>query len=525
MTNLFLPDVNLSGFLPLYLLVILGLAAVLIDAFLTPEKRRSWISAFGIAAAGISLLMVLLGSGQPDAIAFAKAPAATPDSMASRGGVYAIETVALSPAAEPRPAASMIGLDMFSRPIVAVTLLAGFLVMLLGRDLVRRRKLPAGEFVALGLFAVAGGAFLAVSRELLVVFLSIEILSICLYVLIAMDRSSRRTGEAAMKYFILGSFASAIMVLGIAFLFGGVGSTYFEDLHAAVANGGVKNATFLLVGVALIFGALCFKLALAPFHMYAPDVYEGSSAVIAGFIATVAKVAGFAVLKRLAVAFAQWDTPYAARFAGVLWLVAALSVIIGNVGGILQTNLKRMLGYSSIAHSGYLLMGVLAIYTAVATDNIELAANAQRALLVYLIGYTAMNLLAFGAAGSLGARGEETIADLAGVARRQPGVAAAMALAMVSLTGIPPTIGFFGKYLVFSATVQAGYVGLAVLAILFSVMSAYYYLRVVVAMYMRPAEEEIAFEKPGAAGAFALAISAAIVLGLGVFPNLILGWL
>lgn len=527
MNEFFLPVANFSGFLPLYLLAVLGIAAVLIDAFLAPERSKSWITAFGICAAGISLLMVLLGANEPDATAFAKAPADGSAMLALEGGAYSIQPVSFHGEAvgamdAGRPAASMIALDHFTRPVLAIVFLVGFLVMLLGRDLVRRRNIAAGEFVALGLFAVVGGAFLAISRELLVVFLSIEILSICLYVMIAMDRSNRRSGEAAMKYFILGSFASAIMVLGIGFLFGAVGSTYFEDLHAAVANGGVKNTAFLLIGIALIFGALCFKLALAPFHMYAPDVYQGSSAVVAGLVATVAKIAGFAVLARLAVILAQWPNEHAARFADVLWLIAALSIIVGNVGGILQTNIKRMLGYSSIAHSGYLLLAILAIYSAVAADNYVLAMNAQRALLVYLVGYTAMNMLAFGAVGSLGPSGEEDISGIAGLARRQPIVAAGLALAMVSLTGIPPTIGFFGKYLVFSAAVQAGYVKLAILAILFSIMSAFYYLRVVVAMYMRPAENDVELEKPSAAGAFALALSAAIVLILGAFPNLLL---
>jgi len=526
MSHFFLPVVNFSGFFPVYLLVILGIAAILLDVFIAPEKRRSWVTAFGIAAAGMALLMTLLASGSPEARAFAKAsiPAAEAVAKTSSHGEIRLVGLNTEPVAAVSTSASpaMISLDNFTRPILAIALLGGFLFMLLGRDLVSRRKMPAGEFVALALFAVAGAAFLAVSQELLVVFLSIEIVSICMYVLIAMDRKSRRASEAAFKYFILGSFASALLVLGMGFIFGATGSTYFEDIRVALMRGSVEGA-LLFVGIALVFCALCFKLALAPFHMYAPDVYEGSSAVVAGLVATVVKVAGFAVLSRLVQIMALWHGPHNEALLQVVWGIAALSIVVGNVGGLLQTNIKRMLGYSSVAHSGYLMLAILTIFSAASKGNADLVIVAQRAMLVYLVGYTAMNLLAFGAAGAMGRRGEENIADYAGLSRRQPALAAAMAVAMISLTGIPPTLGFFGKYMVFSALVQAGFVRLAVLAILFSVISAAYYLRVVIAMYMRPAESEVELEKPSTAGSVALAISAAVVLILGCFPNLILG--
>jgi len=508
MNELLRPVLNLGGLLPVYVLTSCGVLAVFMDAFTPPDKRWRVMAGFGLFGAGVALLLSLLGGTPENTHAFlAKS-------------IYADA---------PGQMVAMLNLDALARQGSIVIYLGGFLAMLLGIDLARRGRQPMGEYAALMMLGMAGAVFLAASAELLTLFLSVEILSISLYVLTALDRRSKRAGEAAFKYFVLGSFASAIMLMGAAFLFGATGTTYLDDIARAQ---NVGSYHLMLIGFALLLAGLFFKLALAPFHMYAPDVYDGAPAAVAAVIATAAKTAGFIVLARITITCAHWivdsralvesNGAIVSAFEIMFWVVAAISIVWGNIGGVLQKSIKRMLAYSSIAHSGYMLVAILVIFRAAVYGAAEQQALAERALMVYLAGYTVMNLLAFGAASALGKRGEMNIADYAGLSRKQGYTAAGMALAMVSLTGLPPTVGFIGKFLVFATAVEAGFTNLAILAVLASVASAYYYLRVVVTMYMVPKEDGPDLETTPAASGVVLAISAALVLIIGLFPGLLL---
>jgi len=448
---------------------------------------------------------------------------------------------------------------------------------------IRERRLPAGELYALLLFAVGAMTLLAVANELITAFICIEILSLALYVLAGIDRRSPRGSEAAFKYFILGAFASAFLVLGIAFVFGATGTTQLfgggrilrearlseaeigepqlalvkkpydmgldevlfsgeravvTAVYEAVERNGVVSAeavpvvralplnpVWLFLGFALVFAGLCFKLSLAPFHMWAPDVYEGAPAIVTMLIATASKVAAFAFLIHLIEAFCHWELfPSASLF--LLGAVAVASILWGNIGAVVQTRIKRMLAYSSIAHGGYMVVGIATLVSAASFADPASHERIRNAIIFYLFGYTVMNVLAFGIAAYLGKEGEGDIASYCGLAKRRPMLAAGMALAMISLLGlgIPGTIGFWGKYFVIKEAVNANMTYLAWVAFIGSAISAYYYLRVVVAMYMlpeRPSEPVAgAVLRTSTGHTFVLGLSGALVVFFGLLPAL-----
>jgi NADH-quinone oxidoreductase subunit N len=398
----------------------------------------------------------------------------------------------------------MVKLDGISAFIGSVGLLATLLTVWVSLNYIRDRGIERGEYYALLLFSTSGIMLMAQAANLIVVFLGLELLSIPLYILAGFARPQLDSEEAAIKYFLLGAFATGFLVYGIALVYGATGTTDLVRLAQAAQTG--RNATLLLVGAGLLIVGLGFKVAAVPFHMWTPDVYEGSPTPVTGFMSVGAKAAGFAALLRV---FLLGLHAIQADWIPVLAILSALTMILGNVVALAQTNLKRMLAYSSIAHAGYLLMGV-------ASGN----SSGLAAVMFYLLTYTFTNIGAFAVLSAFARReGEDqTFAQYAGLGRKHPWLAAAMALFMFSLTGIPPTGGFFGKYYLFLSAVEGGLTWLAIVGVVTSVISAFFYLRVVMDMTMREPEREIP-SRIYPALTTTLAVTALGTLILGVWPG------
>ena len=395
--------------------------------------------------------------------------------------------------------------DRYALFFALLLIAATALTILLSVDFLRLHALPAGEYYALMLLSTSGMVFMAAANDLIVIFLALEIMSVAVYVLVGMLRQEVRSNEASLKYFLLGAFATGFLLYGIAFFYGATGSTRLDVVAQAVARDGLTP--FLLLGLALVLVGFGFKVALIPFHVWTPDVYEGAPTAVTAFMAVGVKAAAFAAFARV---FAGALVSVAASWTGVLWVLAALTMTVGNVGAVTQRNVKRMLAYSSIAHAGYALVGLVTATKA-----------GEAALLYYLVVYAVMNLGAFGVLIALGRRGEpnEMLQDFAGVGFRQPVLGLTMAVFMLSLAGIPPTAGFAGKFYLFSAAVDAGYVGLAVIGVLNSVISVYYYLGVLVQMYMTEGTRPIDAPATRPYLLATILFAGVATLLLGVFPS------
>ena len=388
------------------------------------------------------------------------------------------------------------------------TLVIGYatgLVLLESIDYIKRRSMESGEFYILVLFAAAGMVIMAGANDLIVVFLGLETMSLALYVLAGFFRTEIQAGEASMKYFLLGAFASGFFLYGIALIYGATGSTNLDKIGAAVRAGAAKDP-LLLIGFALLLVGFGFKISAVPFHMWTADVYEGAPTSVTAFIATGSKAAAFTALLRLLLESLR---PLQGEWVWLFWVLAVLSMTLGNVVAIAQQNLKRMLAYSSIAHVGYMLVGIVAG-----------GGLGGGSVLFYLLVYTFTTAGAFGVILLLERGGEEAVgvADTAGLAERSPLTALALALFLLSLVGIPPTAGFVGKFYLFGAAVRAGYIWLAVIGVLNSALAAYYYLRIVVYMYMRDPEGAPTEVAPSLAGTLALFVALCGVIWLGVMP-------
>ncbi len=373
-----------------------------------------------------------------------------------------------------------------------------------------RESIERGEYYALLLFACSGMSLMASSGDLILTFLGIEILSIATYILAGFKRTDARSNESSLKYFLLGSFATAILLYGIALIYGGTGTTnYLSIRELASLEGGVQSTT--LIGMGLLLVGFGFKVALVPFHSWVPDVYEGAPTPVTAFMAVGPKAAGFAALIRILV---QVLPNMAQDWSTILWILAILTMTLGNVVAVLQTNIKRMLAYSAIAHAGYILVGIV--------PNSDMGFSA---VLFYLVIYTVMNLVAFSIVLSFSRKGDlrVNLDDYAGLGHRAPFAAAALSMALVSLAGIPLTGGFMGKFYLFSAAVQKGFIGLAIIGVLNSVVSVFYYFRVMVYMYMREPGEGAAEPEPIGWPVQALVgIGVVLILFLGIHPDKIL---
>jgi NADH-quinone oxidoreductase subunit N len=352
----------------------------------------------------------------------------------------------------------------------------------------KRNQIERGEYYVLLMFSISGMMLMGMSADLIMVFLSLELLSIPLYVLAGIAAPRLDSEEAALKYFLLGAFSSGFVVYGAALIYAATGATAIEGILAALSAGAVEMG-LLSVGAALFMVGLGFKVAVVPFHMWTPDVYHGAPTSVTAFMSVGAKAAGFAALLRV---FVLAFPSLSGEMMPVMWVLAALTMILGNLVAIAQSNIKRMLAYSSIAHAGYILMA-LAPYgdTSVAADSVASA-------LFYLVAYALTSFAAWAVVIALewragpdeGSKGL-SMSDYAGLGRKRPALAAVMAVAMLSFTGFPPTLGFVGKFYLFRTVLEGGFVGLALIGVLTSLVSAYYYLRVVVIMYMQEGEPQV----------------------------------
>jgi NADH-quinone oxidoreductase subunit N len=407
----------------------------------------------------------------------------------------------------------MYATDAFSLFFHALILGIALVVVLLSPGYLRSTRLPAGDYYALLMFSVVGMLGLVSCRELVSLFVALEIMSVPLYALAGLERERPESQESAMKYFITGAFSSAFLLYGIALLYGVSGSTRMDRIATAVAARAEGEAALLpLLGVGLLLVGFGFKVASVPFHSWAPDVYEGAPTTVTALMAAGVKAAAFGGLLRVLM---QAVPSLSADWRPALAVLALLTMVVGNLGALAQSNVKRMLAFSSVAHAGYLLTALVAA-----------PGPGSEAILFYLVGYAAVNLGGFGAMAALARDGREplSLTDLAGLSQRRPLLAAAVTVYLISLAGVPVSAGFVGKFYLFSAAVNAGWVGLAVVGVLASVVSAYYYLRVVVAMYMREPVGDDAWGAVGALPAAGLAMSVAVVIVLGVYPAPVLDW-
>ena len=411
--------------------------------------------------------------------------------------------------------------DAFALAFQLILLVVVALSILLSEKYVQEKGINYGEYYALMLFSTSGAMLMATSRELITIFIGLEVLSIALYVLSGFARTEARSEESAMKYFLLGAFSSGFFLYGIALVYGGTGTTRLDSL--TTISPALLMSPYAVAGFALLIVGLGFKAAIVPFHAWTPDVYEGAPTSVTAFMSAGAKCGAFAALVRVAIVL----LPLSSIFHDVFWVLAILTMVVGNVVAIVQTNIKRMLAYSSIAHAGYILVGLLAGSSSYASLNPEIRAEAYGGILFYVLAYTFMNLGAFGILILLARRGDElnSIEDLQGLAASQPWAAALMGLFMFSLAGVPPAAGFFGKFYVFIAAVHAHQYSLAVIGLVASVIGAAYYLRIVYTMYFLPSKRTYPANvwsfSPGAN--VALVICAILTLAFGIQPSWLFG--
>ncbi len=399
--------------------------------------------------------------------------------------------------------------DGFALYFIMLFLLVSALTLLGSMNYLERDNINHGEFYALILMGAVGMCFMAASTELIMIFIGLEISSISTYILAGFKRSDPQSNEASLKYFLLGSFATAFFLYGIAFIYGVTGTTNLITLSQRLTSP-ADWPSMMQVALVLMFVGLAFKVSAAPFQIWTPDVYQGAPAPVTAFLSVGPKAAAFAVLLRI---FLGGMASAGSITSGIIWISAALTMTVGNLAALAQPNVKRLLGYSSIAHAGYVLVGIAAW-----------SSEGTSAVLFYLTAYALMNVGVFVMIAHLAGAGERRtmIEDYTGLAYERPGMAACLTLLLLSLGGFPTTAGFLGKFYVFRAAVHSHLIGLTVLAVLNSVVSVYYYLKVVVAMYMREGRTEASSASAPWPLVTALAVSVLGIFYLGLFPNLVL---
>ncbi len=445
------------------------------DLFL-PATRKTWLAYLSLAGLVVVALSALSLGG-------VSAPAF--------GGILVVDRFAV-----------------FFKLLFAV--IAAF-VILCSIHYVQKRLSYPGEYYALILLSTLGMMLLAASAELITAYISLELVSFSLYVLVSYAKTNAKSNEGGMKYMLLGAFASALLLYGLSFLYGVTGETSFEAIAVALKGGPTGGSLALSLAVVLLLAGLSFKVAAVPFHMWAPDAYEGAPTPVTAFIAVASKAAGFALVLRI---FVEALSPLLADWRGVVALLAALTMVVGNLVAIQQRNIKRMLAYSSVGQVGYLLVGVAAL-----TPDPEHGAMATSAMLLHLAGYAAANLAAFLVVILLDhATGKDDIPDFAGLAERAPFAALALTASLFSLAGLPIFAGFVTKFYIFAAAAQADLLWLVLLATLMSLVSFYYYLMVVKQMYMVPAPEPGRLRVPALLTG-TLAVLLALVVFIGVWPQ------
>jgi NADH-quinone oxidoreductase subunit N len=406
----------------------------------------------------------------------------------------------------------VVAADNFGLFVTGTLIVIGLLSLAVSGPTIDRERLPGGEYYALMLFATAGMMLMATATDLLVIFLALEVMSLAVYVLTGIRRDSARSTEASFKYFLLGAFSSAFFLYGIAFTYGLTGSTRLDRIGSLMAAQAMSPTPMQFLALGLVIVGFAFKVSAVPFHMWTLDAYEGAPPAVTAFMSTGVKAAAFAAFVRV---FLSAFEPLRGSWSEVIWILAAATMILGTVGGVLQSNVKRMLAYSSIGHGGYLLVALVS-----GNDY------GKGAVLFYLLTYAITNIGAFGVIAVLdnAERPNDEVKDYAGLWNERPGLAALMTIFLLSLGGFPPMAGFIAKWYVFSAAVRAGYTGLAIIGVLTSVISVFFYLRIVVMMYMTPTDTPARFPAvPKVAGA-ALIVSAILIFYLGLLPTRVLDW-
>ena len=402
---------------------------------------------------------------------------------------------------------NMVRVDGFSIFFHVLVIAIAVVAILSSYEYMAVQRIRAGEYYGLILFGTVGMCLMSSAVELVLIFIALEISSISTYILAGFRRREASSSESSLKYFLLGSFATAFFLYGVAMMFGATGSTNIDAISNALRSGGTPALAY--VAMALMFIGLGFKVASAPFHIWTPDVYEGAPAPIVGLMSTGPKAAAFAVLLRV-----MFEINAPGRF-WVIWVSAALSMTLGNVGALVQDNIKRLLAYSSIAHAGYVLVAFAA--------QPELGTSA---VMFYTAAYAAMNVGAFAVVSHFANAGEKylTLEDYAGLGRRSPMLAATLTFFLMSLIGIPITGGFFGKFYIFSAALKSNLIGLTVIGLVNSAVGAYYYLRVIVSMYMSEPRREVPVMPTPPAMGFAIGLCVLATLYLGVLPGRVLDY-
>jgi len=477
---------EIAGILPFLCAVTGGLFVILLDSFAHPETPRKFLGAFSLVFLGAMFMSCFWNMGTGPYPAFSE----------------------------------LITVDDFSRFLSAIFAVSAALAALIAMGRLPDEGAAKGEFYSLLLFAAGGASLLTQATDMVSLFIGIECMSIPAYIMAAAMRRNPSSAEAGFKYFVLGAFSSGFLVYGIALLYGAAGGTGFADIASVVASGqwsGQWSGMLLIVGTVFVITGLSFKIAAVPFHMWAPDVYQGSPTPATSFFATAVKAAAFAAMLRLL----YMAVPGLKSNLGVLenlgwhdlvWVLAVLTMTIANIVALVQTDAKRILAYSSIAHAGYLLIGLIS-----GTDG-------AAAIMFYLVIYTFMTAGAFALIAFFEHSGGGTsLKEYAGLGRRYPLAAVALSIFLFSLAGIPPTAGFMGKFYIFKAAIGSDLIVLTVIAVLNSMVSAFYYLKIIVAMYM---SEDSAKSAPELSKSMAIGVAVAIcllfVFVLGVYPGLLL---
>lgn len=472
------PEVNLSAIAPEIVMTVTALGVLLLEVFSKERESKGYlgfVSAIGVVVA-FFFTLPLMGAETP---AF--------------GGMFTND-----------------GYALFFK---VVFLIIAFLTLLISVGYARREGIEGGEYYALILLATVGMMVMASGTHLITIFLGLETMSISIYVLAGLMREDRRSVESALKYFLLGAFATGFLLYGMAYVYGATGSLLLKDIASFIAGKqSLLNSPLLLMSLVFLTIGFGFKVASVPFHMWTPDVYEGAPTSITAFMATGVKAAAFAVFVRV---FFTGLPAFRPDWTTIMWVLAVATMTLGNVVAISQTNIKRLLAYSSIAHAGYLLVAF------VAGNSLGVSG-----MLFYLMTYAFMNIGAFGCVILLGKKGEENtlISDYAGLGFKHPLLAAAMTLFLLSMAGIPPLGGFMAKFYVFSAAVESRFYWLAIIGVLNSAVSVYYYLRVTVLMYFREPEREIEGLLFSPASVLALVLAVVGTLYLGIFPANVLSF-
>jgi len=475
---------NTQVILPLAVLMAWACMLLLVDLVI-PKDRKGWTAL--LAAVGLlgSMVLIIVRLVSPAAI-----------TVSAFGG--------------------MLSVDWFGLFLSLLFLASGLVAIAIAHDYLKRMQIERGEFYILLLFSIGGMMMMSWAADLIIVFLALEWLSIPLYVLAGFARPRLDSEESALKYFLLGAYAGGFVVYGTALIFGATQTTALSGIVKAIQDQ-TANLALLTIGAALVLVGLGFKVSAVPFHMWTPDVYHGSPSPVSAFMSVAAKAAGFAALLRV---FVIAFPAIAFELMPIIWGLSALTMFLGNFLAIAQSNIKRMLAYSSIAHAGYILMALVTFGQA------SVSGDAVASALFYLLAYAFTSFGAWAVVILLEREGEQSstgleLNDYAGLGNKHPALAAAMTVFMLSFTGVPPTLGFLGKFFLFRTAIEGGYIGLAIIGVLTSLVSAYYYLRIVVIMYMREGEPQVS---PSVWVHLTALGSAVLVVALSIFASPLFDW-